>query len=367
MMKSPKMRFLLCSFFCLLKFTQCSEIPNQLHVLFRHGEKTPTSTFPNDPHKNHRWETGMGYLTNAGKKQIYSLGTNLKTHYGSFIPKYYWPTEVNFTSSYSERCLMSAELLGAGLFPPQDVQIWNADLLWQPIPIHYLPRNMDNLIAMKSNCTQYDKEFLEVQNSTKVRNYNKEYQELYSYLTEHTGQIINSIGDIDTLYGILEIYQLTNLSLPYWVNDTLMAQLSVIYAQNLAIYSETEYMMKMKGGVFLKTILDLMESSVNQTKIVPKINVYAGHDITIVHVMRALKLIDVFKPEFGSSLIFELHDDSVIKVFYWSTWNEKEPIEQKLPNCKEPCTIENFKNGYDSVLPSNWAQECQLYATYKEN
>lgn len=76
---------------------------------------------------------------------MYTLGQNLRQHYSTVVPKYYWPLDVNFSSSALDRCLMSAELLGAGLFPPQDTQIWNPDLLWQPIPIHYLPREADNV------------------------------------------------------------------------------------------------------------------------------------------------------------------------------------------------------------------------------
>lgn len=101
---------------------------------------------------------------------------------------------------------------------------------------------------MKSKCTEYDKEFIEVHNSSKVRKYNEEYRNLYSYLTEHTGKLIDNIEEVEFLYNTLEIYKFNNLSLPYWINDTLMAQMRIIGAQNLAIYSETEYMKKMKGG-----------------------------------------------------------------------------------------------------------------------
>lgn len=48
-------------------------------------------------------------------------------------------------SSYADRCHMSAQLLLAGLYKPVRNQIWNSDLLWQPIPVHELPRNLDNV------------------------------------------------------------------------------------------------------------------------------------------------------------------------------------------------------------------------------
>ncbi|XP_066246930.1 lysosomal acid phosphatase-like [Euwallacea similis] len=335
------------------------EIPKQIHVLFRHGERSPTSIFPNDPHKNYKWEGGLGHLTNRGKLQMYTLGQNIKEQYNAIFSKYYWPVDVNFTSSYLDRCLMSAELVGAGMFPPQGEQIWNPNLLWQPIPIHYLPRNLDNLLVMKTNCTEYDKQFLEAQNSSKVKQYNRDYHTLYVYLTEHTGKVIHTIEAVESLYDTLEIYQMNNLSLPYWVNDTLMDQMRIIGAQNLAIYSETDYMKKMKGGFFIKTVLNLMEAALTGSKEVPSINTYAGHDLTIVHVMRALSLVDTLKPEFGASLIFELYEDGKINVSYWDSW--KGGIQsQVLPNCNSPCKINEFLKGYQKMLPVNWAEECNV-------
>ncbi|KAL1493071.1 hypothetical protein ABEB36_011205 [Hypothenemus hampei] len=289
---------------------------------------------------------------------MYILGQELRNHYNDFIPKYYWPVDVNFSSSSVARCLTSAELVGAGLFPPQDVQIWNPDLLWQPIPIHYLPRNVDNLLTMKSNCTEYDNQFRQVHNSSKVLQYNQAYENLYEYLTIHTGMTVDNIETVESLHNTLEIYQMNNLSLPYWINDTLMAQMKIIAAQNLAIYSETNYMKRMKGGYFIKTVLDLMKSSLNSKK-VPSINMYAAHDLTLVHVMRALDLIDTLKPELGATLIFELYDDEQIKVYYWENWKGKIE-EQLLPHCRTICRVEQFQEGYQEFIPENWYEECQV-------
>lgn len=59
-----------------------------------------------------------------------------------------------------------------------------------------------------------------------------------------------------------------------------------------------------------------MEAAIDNTKTVPTINTYSGHDLTIVHVMRTLNLVDdALKPEYGASLVLELYNDSVIKVF----------------------------------------------------
>lgn len=76
---------------------------------------------------------------------MYSLGLKIREWYSDFIPKYYFPEDVEIVSSYADRCLMSAETLSAALFPPKDWQIWNEDFIWQPTPVHYTPRNQDTV------------------------------------------------------------------------------------------------------------------------------------------------------------------------------------------------------------------------------
>ncbi|XP_076261962.1 lysosomal acid phosphatase-like [Rhynchophorus ferrugineus] len=342
---------------CLVNIAQTNETLKQIHILFRHGERSPSSSYPNDPYKDYKWP-GLGYLTNKGKYQMYNLGIYLRSLYNNLLGPYYWPSIVNFTSSYADRCLMSAQLVASGLFPPKDYQIWNPDLLWQPIPIHYLPRTQDNLIAMKTKCPKYDKEFVDVHNSTKVQNYNTEYTNIYQYLTENTGMTVKDIETVESLYNTLEIQQLNNLTLPQWVNSSIMSQMKIIGAQNLAIYSETEYMKRMKGGFFIKTVTDLMQKALNGSN-TPSINLYSGHDLTLVHVMRALNLIDTIKPEFGASLVIELHNNSEIKILYINKWNGNSE-EQTLEECNSPCTLEKFIKAFKAVIPLNWEKECQL-------
>ncbi|KAJ8984506.1 hypothetical protein NQ317_010977 [Molorchus minor] len=329
-----------------------------LIMLFRHGERSPTETYPNDPYKEYKWSGGWGHLTNRGKLQMYDLGLRLKEEYKDYLPGFYWYEDVNITSSYADRCLMSAELVCAALFPPKGYQVWNPELLWQPVPVKYLPRSQDTSIAMKVKCDKYDKMFNDVMNSSKVQNILSENKELIKYLSENTGTEMDTIGKIELLFNTLEIEMLNNLTLPHWVNDTIMQTMKRLGAQNLALYSETPFMKRIKGGVLLGNIIASMESAL-QGKNVPSLFLYSGHDLTIVHVLRSLNLVDTIKPNFGATLIFELHSHGEVKIAYRNSWDEV--AEEKLiDSCKSPCQLSGWKTYLDPVLPTNWQEECKM-------
>lgn len=40
----------------------------QVHILFRHGDRTPTDTYPLDPHKAYAWPGGLGALTTVRRR-----------------------------------------------------------------------------------------------------------------------------------------------------------------------------------------------------------------------------------------------------------------------------------------------------------
>ena len=86
-----------------------------------------------------------------GKLSMYQLGKTLKLRYQSFLNEYYSSKELSILSSYAPRCQMSAMTLLAGLYPPVGNQIWNKNLLWQPIPVNPIPRNIDNVSNIYSH------------------------------------------------------------------------------------------------------------------------------------------------------------------------------------------------------------------------
>jgi len=83
--------------------------------------------------------------------QQYELGKYLRGRYGGFLSDIYSPYEIRVQSSNVDRAIMSADANLAGLYPPvNNRSIWSEDIKWQPIPVHNIPEEMDNVSKLKS-------------------------------------------------------------------------------------------------------------------------------------------------------------------------------------------------------------------------
>lgn len=107
---------------------------------------------------------------------------------------------------------MSAAHNLAGMFPPSNQQIWNDSLLWQAIPIHTMPENIDYILAMKRPCPLYIKAHKEYEQSKEIQSILEDNRELIQYLEMHSGLTLDRIIHIKSLYETLWIENLKNLS-----------------------------------------------------------------------------------------------------------------------------------------------------------
>ncbi|GBN33040.1 Testicular acid phosphatase [Araneus ventricosus] len=114
-----------------------------VQTIFRHADRAPLMLYPTDPNSEACWPDGMGRLTQTGKKQHYELGKFLRSMYKDFITTN--PKEVYVNSSSDDRCLNSAEANLASFYAPEERWKLEDDLNWQPIPIHYLPTQLDKV------------------------------------------------------------------------------------------------------------------------------------------------------------------------------------------------------------------------------
>lgn len=96
---------------------------------------------------------------------------------------------------------MSAQANLAGLYAPEGIQIWNPQLLWQPIPVHTKPVDTDYLIAggPPSTCTLYYKALEGHQKSPEYLAELKEAQPIFDYVSYHTN---STVDDFQTLFWL---------------------------------------------------------------------------------------------------------------------------------------------------------------------
>ncbi|XP_034259830.1 prostatic acid phosphatase-like [Pantherophis guttatus] len=116
-------------------------VPHDYHCcIYRHGDRSPIENYPNGLHSESEWPQGFGQLTKIGMQQQYELGQYIKKRYSDFLSDSYKREEILIQSTEIDRTIMSAQANLAGLFPPIGDQIWNPELLWQPIPVHVIPK-----------------------------------------------------------------------------------------------------------------------------------------------------------------------------------------------------------------------------------
>lgn len=343
------------------------------HVLFRHGDRTPIDPYPNDPWKDpSHWTTGWGQLTNAGKHRHLELGRWLRNRYSALLSSTYTNNEVYVRSTDVDRTLMSAESNLAGLYPPVGSDVWDSTIQWQPIPVHTVPEEQDEVLAAKKSCPAFDYALKKYKQSDEFQAYNKSLEEVYKHITTHSGRKADSLTTAQNIYSCLHIEELNNFTLPEWTKQVYPEPLSTISANSFATKTNTPLLARLKTGPLVKEILQRFKSK-TQKKLKPNRSlwVYSAHDTTVANLLNALRLFEIHNPPFAACVLIELRQptsgEAYVSVFYKNTSAEPEPMN--IPNCGMRCPLSQTFKVYEDILPENWERECQvsfLSLTYVE-
>lgn len=69
-------------------------------------------------------------------------------------------------------------------------------------------------------------------------------------------------------------------------------------------------------GPLLSDIRQHLVQKVEYSKTDHNVLVYSGHDVTVVSLWRALGFAELLEPEYGSSIVIELHEELEPEAFY---------------------------------------------------
>ncbi|XP_025602645.2 venom acid phosphatase Acph-1-like [Athalia rosae] len=330
-----------------------------VHVVFRHGDRAPDSgeLYPNDPHRNNPYyPMGLGGLTNAGKMREYRLGQLLRSRYDNLLGPIYEPRSVEARSTDYDRTKMSLQLVLSSLFAPSSVQLWNENLMWQPIPTTYKSPNED-ILLIPEDCPKYQAELRRVRNSSEVREKESKFRSLMEYVQRWSGKSTNTTTDLYYFYHMLTTQAFMNLTLPEWTNDIYPdGELLRGAALEYQIISYNEKLKRLNGGMLLRKITE--DAVALRRETLPagrKIYLYSGHETNIGALLSTLGLYEPHVPAYGSALIVEHWKQArnhFIKVIYYTGVPDK-LVTKRITGCGDLCPLDRFLELTKPVIPSD--------------
>ncbi|XP_025271241.1 venom acid phosphatase Acph-1-like [Camponotus floridanus] len=344
-----------------------------INVVFRHGDRTPRSdrdeSFPTDPYVNDSFfPTGVGQLTNRGKKREYDLGQALRARYKDFLGDLYLPKLVVGHSSDIDRTKMSLQLVLAALFSPTDHrQRWNTDLNWQPIPTTYISHIDDNFYE-GYECPKYFDESDRILNLPEIKKEISRFKDIMSKLTELTGKNIEKPIDVYFLYHTFAAESSMNLTLPEWVHDYFPDGPlfdTTVFAYNINGF--TPLIRKLLAGPMIRAILNNMIAGKNPIPSNTKLYLYSGHEANIASILHAFKLYKPHVPEYSSAVILELLEQNKQYYVKFLYYRGIPPIfdELQIPGCEMLCPFDKFSYLIHDLIPSDEDIVCDKRQTPK--
>ncbi|CAL1271851.1 unnamed protein product [Larinioides sclopetarius] len=280
------------------------------------------------------------------------------------------PNEIYVNSSGIDRCLDSASSNLASFYSPDERWKLEDDLKWQPIPIHYLPVDIDIYFNNLRSCPRAFSEFLKQINSKEVQDLYQTHQTLVEVVTKESGMNYTLEDNPFELFDTLEIEKKYNLTIPKWA-DIYWNEMSYIASVNFQAYYSSHTQLRMRAGPFLGLLSNNLMNKINGKTPDLKVVMSSSHDILLATVLRALNFTNMPQPPYCATMLFELHKMAegamTVRLLYL---NSTDPLSDMgkphvltLDNCSEFCPVEYFINSFQSLIPNNWEEECQLNAS----
>lgn len=170
-----------------------------------------------------------------GKQQHYALGEFTRTRYDGFIPTKYDPKAFKAQTTDVDRTHMSCQSNIAAIFPPDEDEMFEDGLLWQPIPVHPISTNIFNGAC---SIVTTEQAYIALKDPLYAQ-LNIQFADLYTYLTNYSGYNVTTISGVGTLRDAMYIETRFNYTQPDWAQSVYPEPIEVLngYAIGLATYT----------------------------------------------------------------------------------------------------------------------------------
>lgn len=340
-----------------------------VQLLWRHGDRSPVIIYPNDPNALF-WPQGEGMLTQKGMQQHYALGEYLRSRLGSqFVSQHYLRNETYIVSSHVDRTIESAASNLASFYKPTDWQVFNAQLPWQPVPVHTIPESQDHMLdPIYTECPKWvaiDKQF---QKTPEFQAVNASNQDLFAFLTSKTGMTVD-VENTGLIYDNFICTKAHNLTMPDWATPEIEKNASVVGNFVFFNFFRTKQQQRLLGGSLLKSIRDAFQSVVEGKRdslTAKKLIMYSGHDTTIMALTSLLNVFNQIRVPYATTVIMELFSDSNNKFYFKMSYrndstHEPYVLDLEVCNYQSLCDWDVFYANTANLILDYWNLECRTH------
>ncbi|XP_036188507.1 prostatic acid phosphatase isoform X6 [Myotis myotis] len=302
-------------------------------LVFRHGDRSPIETFPNDPIKETSWPQGFGQLTQLGMEQHYELGEYIRKRYGKFL-----------NESYKHQQLLF-------------------------LPFKNCPRFQE-----------LESETLKSEEFQKRLQPYKDFMETLPKLSGYHGKDL--FGIWSKVYDPLFCESVHNFTLPSWAAGDTMTKLKELSELSLlslyGIHKQKEKS-RLQGGVLVGEILNHMKTATqpwNHRKLImySAVSILVStqpplvqHDTTVSGLQMALDVFNGILPPYASCHLMELYLEKgeYFVEMYYRNETHHEPYPLTLPGCTPSCPLTKFAELVAPVIPEDWSTECRITSKHQ--
>nr|CDJ80660.1 Histidine acid phosphatase domain containing protein [Haemonchus contortus] len=242
-----------------------------VQAVWRHGDRSPTKTFPTDPFQEKDWTFGgggFGQLSLIGMKQHLNFGKLLRRIYVDemkFLSKKYSSKEIYIRSTDRNRTLLSAMSNLLGMYGQNDGSAdpehdYPAEEGWPigfvPVPIHTVENHIDYVLNPDADCERQGQLWEMAKTSPEVSAFmnRRDVVALLEKLTKETGTKV-TIDNLWIIRDSLLIEQAhknqTLRKLNKWFSDALFKEMTRIN-NKVQIYENGIY-----NGTLMMNNLDI--------------------------------------------------------------------------------------------------------------
>uniref|UniRef100_A0A914BZ42 Acid phosphatase n=1 Tax=Acrobeloides nanus TaxID=290746 RepID=A0A914BZ42_9BILA len=367
-----------------------------LQSVWRHGDRNPLESFPNDPYRfESNWTEGWGELTVRGMEQHFNLGQNLSKKYSNFIGQGpYNSRQIYIRSTDVNRTVISAMSNLIGFYYGQgnvsvnfpNITQWPTGFV--PIAVHTFEYENDHVGNPHAKCKRLDELLSLVEKTPEYQNLTNDsaFKEKLATVQNLTGWSTLDFDSMwylaDTLYIEHFVYKFSNVDpnlvdMFDFINSTTDTYYDWVNGWELKPYQGVNFSVEIptaKGGTLLWSIIGLMNEKIscknNPNDTSDKCNwinklkyyAYSAHDSTLAALFSTLG----FKrpnynedgyPHYSSCITFELWLDNnsrpYVKALYWPLNEPIEDVTSSITGCTTNCSLDTFNNRSVPYRPGN--------------